>query len=837
MKTQGNWTKTSAIILLITFAGILLTSCQLQQTIPSTETPAANSPSPETKYYAKTVFFVNTPENDESNSEIYLAILDEVTGLALNAKLHRMDKVESNLYQVEIDLPVGTIVKYRYSRKDKIFTNEHLPNGDEVRYRLHYVTGPAEVKDTISRWTDTLYEGTTGRFSGIVVNANTGEPIPDIMVCIGGYQAYSDANGLFYIENIPPGEHNAVFYAIDGSYQPYEQGAIIQAGSNTPANVELQPNDFVDVAFLVSVPEDTTPGVPIKLAGNMYQFGNTFANLAGGVNTIASRMPILSLLPDGRYGIILSLPVGADIRYKYTLGDGFWNAEVDPKGNFILREFIVPDHPIVREDTVESFHSPQTGKIIFDITVPDTTPKEDDIYIQFNPYGWTEPVPMWKIGDNRWAFVLTSPLNLVDRFGYRVCRAGQCGVADDARTIGEFTSGQVIEPSAEDQLVVDAVEQWAWLDTKTQYAISPPKDINLYDNYVLGVELQARYEPSWLSRYPYTFKRINSLHANTIVLTPNWIAPSNNPPLLYQRAGESETWHEISAEISYAKQNNLAVYIKPSPLFSIYPEDWWVSGVRDFAWWVTWFDQYTNFILHFAKIAETQGIEMFIIGGDWVKPALPKGTISPTIPSGVPADAEQRWRTLIQKVREIYHGTLGWELAVNGENVNAPPFIDDVDQIYVSFTPQLSESNDPDINELLDNTAKVFEDKLYPLWLGWSPNIDNTGVTPKPPILVAITFPSADGAITGCIEDPILTCINPKFLNYPAPDYPTVGIDLKEQAKIYHAVISVINRYDWVGGVISQGYYQPTALTDLSISVHGKPAEEVIEAWFRQLNK
>jgi hypothetical protein len=67
--------------------------------------------------------------------------------------------------------------------------------------------------------------------------------------------------------------------------------------------------------------------MPLRLAGNLLQLGNTFSDLRGGLSLVADRMPVLSSLPDGRYSVSLFLPAGADIEYKYTLGDGFWNSE------------------------------------------------------------------------------------------------------------------------------------------------------------------------------------------------------------------------------------------------------------------------------------------------------------------------------------------------------------------------------------------------------------------------------------------------------------------------------------------------------------------------------
>ena len=95
------------------------------------------------------------------------------------------------------------------------------------------------------------------------------------------------------------------------------------------------------------MPSNTLPGAPVRLGGNLFQLGNTFADLRGGLSAVADRMPIMTALPDGRYTISLRLPAGADMRYKYTLGDGFWNAEHKTNSEFDVRQLIVP-----QEDTV-----------------------------------------------------------------------------------------------------------------------------------------------------------------------------------------------------------------------------------------------------------------------------------------------------------------------------------------------------------------------------------------------------------------------------------------------------------------------------------------------------
>ncbi|MBU0511851.1 MAG: hypothetical protein KJ638_09160, partial [Chloroflexi bacterium] len=76
--------------------------------------------------------------------------------------------------------------------------------------------------------------------------------------------------------------------------------------------------------------------------------------------------------------------------------------------------------------------------------------------------------------------------------------------------------------------------------------------------------------------------------------------------------------------------------------------------------------------------------------------------------------------------------------------------------------------------------------------------------------------------------------IPPESLKYPAPDYPLLELGLEDQARAYQAVMAAVSQHEWVGGVVSRGYYPPAVLHDKSTSVHGKPAEEVLHAWFEE---
>ena len=821
------------LVPLVLMPALLLSSCssglfgltQPTATLPYF-TPAPTQALPE----AMVEFRVQLPANTPPGEPIYLNLLDEVTGLALNVKRMEMQAEDALNYTISLPFPVGSTIKYRYARQGTYLAEEHTSNKRPVRYRLFHVEGPAIVNDVVSAWSDTAFNGPSGRIKGTATSAESGEPIPNLLIAAGGYQTFTASDGSFLIEGLPPGTHNLIAYAMDGSYRTFQQGAVVAAESTTPTPIQLRPAPLVNIVFTVIVPRETMPAVPIRLAGNLYQLGNTFANLSGGVSELASRMPSLSPLPDGRYSLTLSLPAGADVRYKYTLGDGFWNAEHSANGEFRVRRLIVPQSTMVVEDTIESWGGGPRGPVLFDLSVPDETPTTDFVSIQFNPYGWTESIPMWFLGENHWAYVLYSPLEILDRFGYRYCRDGQCGSADDAETPGNDSFGRILEPEEGPQTIKEQVENWMWLDPNQPPASITSAEIrNRGDGFFAGVELQDAFPPSWVSRLPVTLKEIQSMGANWVVLTPTWTYTQLSPPVLEPVAGNDPLWSDSADAVQRSHAFGLNVALQPVPHFQLDAAEWWANAPRDFPWWQNWFERYTEFALHFADLAQRQGAQALILGGDWITPALPGGTLLNDQPSGVPADGESRWRELLKEVRAHYSGSLIWSMPFPGGIKDPPAFLDAVDQVYLTWssTPLAEDRDAPEVDlhaaaaSYLDNDIKSFQNNL------------------NKPVVIAVAYPSADGGTTGCIPDPLATikgeCLSLSLLNRPNPDIPTVTLDLQEQEQVYSALLVALNERDWISGFVTRGFYPPAPLQDKSISVHGKPAQDVLWYWYPRL--
>src|SRR5688572_14823732 len=352
---------------------------------------------------AEVNFTVRLPEPLPANEVIVISILDEVTGLALNAVDYQMTMVDANTYTAKLAIPDRALLKYRYVRRAAGRVNEDTNSDANIRYRMLNVLGPTQLVDTLNSWSDRAANTLSGNIFGTVLNTDTGVPIPGILVTAGGVQTVTDSAGRFQLMGLRGGTHNFVAYAMDGAFQTFQQGAMVAENQSTPVDVRMKPAQMVNVIFNVSVPAGTEPGMPLRLAGNLLQLGNTFSDLRGGLSTVADRMPVLSLQPDGRYSVSLFLPAGTDIEYKYTLGDGFWNSEFTSTGQYATRHLIVPAQNTTVEDVVQSWQTGPNAPILFDVTVPPDTPITDTIYIQFNPYGWTPPIPMKLVGNNKWA--------------------------------------------------------------------------------------------------------------------------------------------------------------------------------------------------------------------------------------------------------------------------------------------------------------------------------------------------------------------------------------------------------------------------------------------------
>ena len=821
--------KNRIVLSILLLCSFFLTSCgsfSLENLLPgsgSKESPVV---------MVEATFYVQVPLNTPEGEIIYLSTLDEVTGLGVNAEAHPLESIlgeaeidEGLLYSVTLTVPQYSIIKYRYTRQNQYAVIEHTKDDEQVRYRMALANNPLEIRDVVSKWSDTSYYWSDpGRISGIISDAATGKPIPGMLVTAGGVQAFTAASGSYMLTGLPPGVHNLVVYAPDGSYQEIQQGAEVASQANTEANLAINARDFVDVTFLVSVPIGT-PEKSVRLAGNLYQLGNTFGNLPGGMNTIPSRMPKLTYAGENRYGIILSLPVGTELLYKYSLGDGFWNAEHEEDGRFKIRRIIIPDHPIQIDDQVLTWKSGDKNSITFDLWTPDDTPVGEEIYIQFNPYGWTTPLPMTELGPNHWVFILISPFDIISDLTYRYCREGECGVADDAATAGINPAGREISPSSESQYVADSVKSWTWLVTDLGSETIPlPVITSRGENFITGIEIMPSRKAAASVHITSAIPAIAATNAGWVIFTPTWSFTHQNPPVIEPDPNQDPLWFDLTTMTEIAIANDRKIAFHPQAHFESSPDEWWLTAPLDFSWWNSWFDQYHSYAIHFAQAAEQQGADMLILGGDWLAPALPGGKLANGEPSGVPADSDLRWIEILKDVGSRFSGTIAWTMSLPEEKP-LPGYLDFIDQVHLNWNPVIQPEESSSLEEINEQVLASLDGEVNDFYNDWLKNEERK-------LVLRIAYPSVAGWNRNCSDEDNVSCYQLAAFTEPAPIIDDLEADYSLQARTYTALISSAAKKSWISGIISRGYFTPVILHDKSISIHGKPAEIVLSQWF-----
>ena len=143
-----------------------------------------------------------------------------------------------------------------------------------------------------------------------------------------------------------------------------------------------------------------------------------------------------------------------------------------------------------------------------------------------------------------------------------------------------------------------------------------------------------------------SMKRLHSNGPDWICIPVNAYQESYQSTMVHPVYGRTQTDEDVRFAIRYAKQLGMKVFLKPMVdcLDDVwrarirFPSD--STSKRDYLG--EWFASYTQFLLHYAKIAAAEGCEMLCTGCEM---------------DGMDRYAE-RCVTMIEQVRQVYHGLL-----------------------------------------------------------------------------------------------------------------------------------------------------------------------------------
>lgn len=212
--------------------------------------------------------------------------------------------------------------------------------------------------------------------------------------------------------------------------------------------------------------------------------------------------------------------------------------------------------------------------------------------------------------------------------------------------------------------------------------------------------LQSRSVPMQSDLTDQSLQNLRKIGANTVAIIPFLEQPGFNSTNLSVSNVFSQ--EQLLASIRKAKQHRYKVVLKPQILV----KDSWAGEIsfsqeKD---WRIWFANYQAELVNLALLAETEGVDILVIGTELRKTGQRK-----------------EWLTIINKIREHYSGELSYA-AHNVSGVRAFNFWDALDSAAVTLYPSLGTTGDrTEMTEIITQTSNALEieaSKLnIPLWI------------------------------------------------------------------------------------------------------------------------
>ncbi len=622
---------------------------------------------------------------------------------------------------------------------------------------------------------------------------------------------------MFRLAGIPTGIQNITIFSPDGQVEPFQQQAVVEENIITPVEVNLSTRELINVTFVVKVPRNTPQQASVRIFGNLSQLGDSFAGLFGGSNMVQNLAPVLSRQSNSTYLCVVQVPADTELRYLYSLGDSFWNRELDKNSEYFERSLFIGKEDMEIEDRIETWNTVNLDPVDFLFEPPTSTQSLDAIQIQFNVYGWMEPMNMWPVGDGTYKFTLFSPINFSTPVDYRFCRSHMCGMIDketQSYIQTSFTSGD------KEISIQSNGKDWAnWIPLEEPTVVTTESTDARYPGFNSIVELTDSFRPGWMSYIPSTLDAITGLNANTLIIPVTHTFRSGNPVWLGSVPGRNPSITEIKDITGMAKTRGLQVYLMASVQFSTDIQDFWHSMSVNPVAWNEWFSSIMDFYQSTAILAESVQADGLVLGDEAVSSVIGKNDITSSIRNSYPDDSSAFWKNILSKTKDDFRGKTFLALSFDDYLNFDDTLFESVDGIYILNLGRVSDS-ESDIQSYSNEIARKLDDIL-------GPRLVETGKL----VWLGLDFPSVKSAYTGCIELSGI-CRIPSVLNFPSPIQPELETSLEQQASLYNASLPEENRRAWVTGIVSRRFSVQGNIQDQSSSIRGKPAADVVWYWF-----
>ena len=280
---------------------------------------------------------------------------------------------------------------------------------------------------------------------------------------------------------------------------------------------------------------------------------------------------------------------------------------------------------------------------------------------------------------------------------------------------------------------------------------------------------------------------IEEVGATDVQIVTRWSQHDVRSSTMGPTLGLSPTDLELRTVLRTAHAKNLRSFLMPIIHVEHRAQGAWRGALEPHdpdAWW----HGYERFILHHAKIAEDEDVDLFAIGSELV-----------TLES-----QQARWNVLITQVRATYHGRITY--SANWDHFEPVRIWDAVDVVGISVYPPLSTSPHPTEAELVAGWT-TFARHLR----SWATRTDRNYM------FTEIGYPSAPFAAS-----------RPWIHSSRGP------ADLELQRLCYRAMFRTWQDDERLTGIFVWNWFGIGGPEDPSHTPRNKPAQAVLSHWFRE---
>lgn len=290
-----------------------------------------------------------------------------------------------------------------------------------------------------------------------------------------------------------------------------------------------------------------------------------------------------------------------------------------------------------------------------------------------------------------------------------------------------------------------------------------------------------------------SMQQLKQLGVTWIAEIPYGFMPARNAAQIHYAGSDIFGESDESMLAATLQAHTLGMKVMMKPQLWLHFDSW--PGKIDFdtdQQWNDWFDSYEKWIVHYAILSELIHADLFCIGTELSQTTLAK---------------PDRWRAIIQKVRNVYHGPIVY--ASNwGKEFEEMTFWDALDYIGLdNYYPVRKDTKDHTAEmraafEQQKAKIKAISDHYH-----------------KPVLFTEIGYHATDGAGMGTHED----------------DYD--GYNEHAQAECYQMAMEAYWNEPWFSGMYWWKWFSDPDDTGRNAdphSPHGRAAEKIIQQWYQK---